>query len=408
MGRRILPHLPLVTPRAACDFPAPVRPEGDPQPSAPRSFYRPELDGLRFLAFLAVYVNHTVMFSASTHHQRVSETMVRVLGTIGTSGAFGVDLFYVLSSYLITELLLRERRAKGSLDVKAFYVRRVLRIWPLYLTFLALAYGLTFVLPSEQLSTKHLVAFLFFSGNWMYMAQSVTTVAAPLWSVSVEEQFYLLWPWAVRRAPVKRIVAIAIGMMVVGMAARCGMTLAGIVEPWISKNSLTRADGIACGVLLAALLDGGLPKLTGAARGGIFVASLMLLLGVAGTFHLFEPPFSVAGVTLGWWLGAVACAGVVVSVLGASGGPVAILRSKPLVYLGRISYGLYVWHQVGLLLGNWLFPDFQTSPKHWAMRIALGFGVTVGLAAVSYRFLELPFLRLKQKRFTVVPSRPEG
>jgi len=394
--------------RAACELRDPVCPEGDPQPSAPRSFYRPELDGLRFFAFLAVYVNHTVMFSASTHHQRVSETMVRVLGTIGTSGAFGVDLFYVLSSYLITELLLRERRTTGVLDVGAFYVRRVLRIWPLYLSFLGFAYGLTFVIPSEQLSWKHLVAFLLFSGNWMYMAQPVTTIAAPLWSVSVEEQFYLLWPWAVRRASVKRIVAIAIGMMTVGMMARCGLTLAGIVEPWISKNSLTRADGIACGVLLAAMLDGGLPKLSGAARGGIFAASLALVLVVAGTFHLFEPPFSVMGVTFGWWLGSVGCMGMVVSILGASGGPVAILRSKPLVYLGRISYGLYVWHQVGLLLGSWLFPDFQTAPKPWAMRIALGFVATVGLAAVSYRFLELPFLRLKQKRFTVVPSRPEG
>jgi peptidoglycan/LPS O-acetylase OafA/YrhL len=390
---------------------APVHATGTPsgpQGSAPKAFYRPELDGLRFFAFLAVYVNHTVVFGVTGHHQRTPDWIAHGLGVVGTSGSFGVDLFYVLSSYLITELLLRERRARGALDVRAFYVRRVLRIWPLYLFFLALAYALTFVVPGERLSAPELLGFVLFSGNWVYMAHPVATVAAPLWSVSVEEQFYLLWPWAVRRASRRRIAGIALGLMVVGMAARCGFTLAGIVEPWISKNSLTRADGIACGVLLAAWLDGGLPKMSGGARLGTLLASLAILLLVSAAFHLYDGPFSVVHVTFGWWLAAVACAGIVVSTLGSTSGLAAPLRSRPLVYLGRISYGLYVWHQVGLLIGSWLFPDHDTSARQWAARIAVGLVATTALAAASYQWLEMPFLRLKQRRFTVVASRPEG
>ena len=112
----------------------PVRPPSGLESSAPKTFYRPELDGLRFFAFLAVYVNHTVIFGVTGHHQSVPDWVAHGMGVLGTAGSFGVDLFYVLSSYLTTELLLRERRVRGALDVRAFYVRRVLRIWPLYLS----------------------------------------------------------------------------------------------------------------------------------------------------------------------------------------------------------------------------------------------------------------------------------
>jgi peptidoglycan/LPS O-acetylase OafA/YrhL len=100
------------------------------EPVVAERFYRPELDGLRFFAFLAVYVEHTFGFGMGEHHH-LPNWIGTALGTIGKAGTFGVDLFFVLSSYLITELLLRERKAVGHLDVKRFYIRRILRIWPL-------------------------------------------------------------------------------------------------------------------------------------------------------------------------------------------------------------------------------------------------------------------------------------
>ena len=108
------------------------------------SFYRPELDCLRFFAFMTVFVHHsmprTVEFY-TTHH------LPTVLSNVAYAGAYGVDLFFCLSAYLITELLLREKEQVGHLNVKSFYIRRMLRIWPLYFTFVLFAFALTFVDP---------------------------------------------------------------------------------------------------------------------------------------------------------------------------------------------------------------------------------------------------------------------
>jgi peptidoglycan/LPS O-acetylase OafA/YrhL len=371
-------------------------------------FYRPELDGLRFFAFFAVYINHTFLFGVGGHHHRVSDRAANLLGSVGVAGAFGVDLFFVLSAYLITELLLRERLLRGEVDVKAFYVRRILRIWPLYFLFLAFAYALTFFVAGEALSLRHLFAFAFFSGNWIYMARPVGTVAAPLWSVSVEEQFYILWPWAVRRGSPRRVALVALGLIAVGVAVRLGLSLGGIHEPWISKGSLTRVDGIAAGALLAAALKGRLPRLPQLSRAALFLGGLLGLFLIAARFHLFTGPITTLAQTFGWPLVALFCAAIVLSALGAdASGLGAVLRSAPLVYLGRISYGLYVFHQVGLLVAERAFPEHAANAKAWAGHFLVGLFVTLLLGALSYRFVEQPFLRLKQRRFTVVSSRPE-
>jgi peptidoglycan/LPS O-acetylase OafA/YrhL len=382
---------------------APAEPAAAPAPS----FFRPELDGLRFFAFLAVYLNHTFQFGVTGHHQHMPDALAHALGTVGMAGAFGVDLFFALSAYLITELLLRERQARGRLDVKAFYVRRILRIWPLYFLFLLLARVLAMAVKSEELSWGELFFFAFFSGNWAYAAHPVVTIAAPLWSVSVEEQFYLLWPWAVRRGSARRIALFAVGLVAVGVALRLALASHGIYEQWISKGSLTRVDGIAAGVLLAVALRGRMPRLGTAARLALLAAGLATLLWIAATFDLFVPPFDVLHEALGWPLVALACTAVLVSALGAEGFPFRLLASRPVVYLGRISYGLYVFHQLGLLVSGDAFPRYAEERPAWVLHLLVGLGLTVLLAAGSYRWIEQPFLRLKQ-RFTIVRSRPDA
>ena len=108
--------------------------------AATARFYHPELDQLRFFAFLMVFLHHAFPHQPEFWTKLgVPGPIAQVLSGIGATGAFGVSLFFVLSSYLITELLLREKELIGTLDVKSFYVRRILRIWPLYFFFLALA-----------------------------------------------------------------------------------------------------------------------------------------------------------------------------------------------------------------------------------------------------------------------------
>jgi peptidoglycan/LPS O-acetylase OafA/YrhL len=391
-----------VPPGAVLAPAAPTSPE-----TAPARFYRPELDGLRFCAFLAVYVQHTIGFGVGGSHRHLPNWLGDLLGAMGLAGTFGVDLFFVLSSYLITELLLRERQARGVLDVKAFYVRRILRIWPLYFFFVFVAYALTFVVPSEELTWRHVLGYLFFAGNWVYFLMPVTTVAGPLWSVSLEEQFYLIWPWVIRGSSARRLALYAGGLMLFAMAARLAMGIVHPDEDWVSKNSFTRVDGIAVGALLAVSLRGAVPQWGTALRATLLAGCVAVLLAVAYGFGLFDLPVGLPQLILGWPLAALACGGVLLSVLGDSGPFTALLRSRPIVYLGRISFGLYVYHELMLKIAADLFPLYNSSSSQMLAYWVFGLGSTIPIAAASYRWLELPFLRLKRRRYTVVESRPD-
>ncbi len=387
-------------PAGARDAPADAR-------ATDARFYRPELDGLRFFAFLAVYLEHTVGFGVSGSHRHLPNWLGDLLGAAGLAGTFGVDLFFVLSSYLITELLLRERALRGALDVPRFYVRRMLRIWPLYFLFVFAAYALSFVVPGEALSWKHVVGYLFFFGNWTYFLAPVTTVAGPLWSVSLEEQFYLIWPWVIRRASARQLANLALGLMAFALLMRLAMGLLHPAEDWVSKNSFTRIDGIAVGALLAVGLRGRVPNWSATSRAALLLACVGVLLAIAYGFGLFRLPVGLLPLMLGWPLAALACGGILLSVLGSGGAMGAVLTSRPLVYLGRISYGLYVYHELLLRLAGSLFPQHDASTTQMIGYWMFGLGATLPVAAASYRWIEMPFLRLKRRRFTVVASRPD-
>ena len=150
-------------------------------------FYIPELDVLRFFAFLAVFIMHVCAGLGAT-------------SIFLSMGRFGVDLFFTLSAFLITELLLREKERCGALNVQAFYVRRILRIWPLYFAFLAGALALRALGGVASISPTYLIAFAFFVGNFAqcWLPSQPSPGIGPLWSVSIEEQFYLTWPVILR------------------------------------------------------------------------------------------------------------------------------------------------------------------------------------------------------------------
>jgi peptidoglycan/LPS O-acetylase OafA/YrhL len=367
------------------------------------SFYRPELDGLRFLAFLGVYLRHTMPFGTDGRHQHLPNLIGNALGMVNIVGQFGVDLFFVLSSYLITELMLRERDRRGSIDVPAFYVRRILRIWPLYLSFLAFAYLLTFFVPGEQLTWYHLLGFLFFSGNWVYMAQPVASIAGPLWSISVEEQFYLAWPWLVRYASAARIAQTALIIMALGMIVRLYLGIHHDYGDWVTKNSFARVDGFAAGALVAVALHNRAPLRQSFSRWAILLGSVALWFAVAES-GIDNPTVPTLSLVFGWPMVAVGAAGLLVAVLGDRGLMTAWLRSAPIGYLGRISYGLYVFHELGLLVADKAFPAYSHVPSQWIAHWIVALALTIALAMASYRWLEQPFLLLKQRRFTFVRS----
>jgi len=385
-----------------------MTPDGlDKRGKTPGGFYRPELDGLRFFAFFAVYIRHTFGLQMGGTHHHLPNWLGEFIGAAGIAGTFGVDLFFVLSSFLITELLTREIQQTGTLNIRSFYLRRMLRIWPLYFFMLAIGYAAAWIDPTEGFTWKHLLGFLLFSGNWVFMLLPVPTVAGPLWSVSLEEQFYLFWPWLVRNRSPRRLAHFALGMMCVAAVARYAM---GTLQPdkdWVSENSFTRIDGIAIGILLSVSLKGRIPSITMPLRYLLAAGALFLLLLVATQFHLFILPVDHWRLVLGWPLAAIACGMLLLSALGAQGIMGAVLRHPVIIYLGRISFGLYAYHEIFLKIGDRLLPERASSPKQLIEYFLLGLIPTLLMSMASYRWLEMPFLRLKKARFTVVASRPD-
>lgn len=365
-----------------------------------KRFYHPELDVLRFFAFLLVFVHHHFPAMPARYGAQFEPLIAIVISSVATAGPFGVDVFFALSSYLITELLLREKSRVGCVDVKAFYIRRILRIWPLYFFFLALAVSLNSVLH-QQVSWKTIVAFLLFSGNWwMMLAGKSVSVINPLWSISVEEQFYLAWPPLVRNFSERGLLFASCGMLLISSAARVSMAVLHLgSERYFWFNTLTRLDPIALGIAVAVLLRGRSPNITTAVRALLFTASFSLLIGAANLLHTRAEPVSFWGVVLGYPIVAISSVGLLLSLL--TDAPSWYARG-PLVYLGRISYGLYVFHLLALKLA-----DMIQARLGYVKASMVGLFLTVLFAMVSYQTLEKPFLRLKE-RYSHVLSRPGG
>jgi peptidoglycan/LPS O-acetylase OafA/YrhL len=347
-------------------------------------FYLPQLDGLRFLAFAAVFYRH------------LGETIVRFEGKSWwqatlDAGALGVDLFFVLSSFLITSLLIREKEQTGTVHVPAFWLRRILRIWPLYF----LVVGLAAVI--EQPPGAYIVGLLFFVMNWVSLARQFTsqTVTGILWSVSIEEQFYLCWPLVVRWLPRRGLAWLCACLIGLALATRGWILHSSATSNYgvIWINTFARLDPIALGGLVALFWpDHGfrLPKVT---RPAVLVGVALILVGMQRQWPLFPTLHSSA---IWVYLATALLLGGAMFVTVAT--PPGGLGHPWLVYLGRISYGLYVIHYAVIVAVGGL--DLR-----WFWRIPLILGLTFGLAALSYRFLEEPFLRLKG-RFTYVRSAP--
>lgn len=363
-----------------------------------QSFYHPELDILRFFAFFAVFLHHALPRNSAFYTDTgLSATATQWLLAAKSAGAFGVDLFFTLSAFLITELLRREYVSRGKFSLSNFYIRRALRIWPLYFTFLAAAaFLIPSILPNDQFGPVYVISFALFFGNWICVTSGLPfSVASPLWSISVEEQFYLGWPLLLRVFGMNLIKQLAIGMLTVALAVRVLLAALGVEGAGVWCNTLARLDPIALGALLAFVLRGRTPNLNTGYRlllCGLAMAGWLLV----GRYLSKHGPTSI----ISYVVSALASVSLLVAFLTTNS---RLLYRAPftwLVYLGRISYGLYVFHLFALTLMSELLviPVLQIQ-LNFERRLLFSFLLTVILAAVSYRWLEQPFLRLK-KRFS--------
>jgi peptidoglycan/LPS O-acetylase OafA/YrhL len=361
-------------------------------------YYRPELDVLRFFAFFMVFLSHVVpgdlAFFAEAHiPSRVADLII----SMSAGGAFGVDLFFTLSSFLITTLLLREKEAYGEINVASFYVRRTLRIWPLYFVFLLIiAPAVQYIVPDESMSLKYILAFALLAGNWACVFWGYPhSVSAPLWSVSIEEQFYLSWPLILRRWA-DHLVIVALALLVVSCITRVYLTVQGAVHPQIWCNSLARLDPFACGALLAVYTQRKSIALSPRLR-IILLCFAFAVLTAVGHYEDFSGTKSL----ITYPAVTIACIALIVSILGMQMKPGTLLV-RTFSYLGRISYGLYVFHWMFIVS---LGVPLAHEPFARLSRAMAALIVTIATAAGSYHFMEKPFLQWKEK-FARIKSRP--
>ncbi len=372
--------------------------------------YRPELDAVRFMAFFCVFIHHFLLLSSSYMQSSLFANFAgqgawSLRLAVGETGAMGLCLFFTLSAYLITSLLLKERAKYSTVSIRKFYVRRALRIWPLYFFGIALGMAIALIIHRPG-DVTGFVWYLLFAGNFYCgIFGWIPNPLTPLWTISIEEQFYLLWPWAMRWFSRRGLFACAFVFIAV---ANITLFLLGQrhaeTESKVWTSTFVQFQMFATGILLALSIK--LAAMRNATLGSICVLAGPILWFVACfVFHAKQPAqagtaISGPALIIGYALVALGCAAVLQGfcMIGASHIP------RWAASLGKISYGLYVYHVLAIDFSQALFSSKQ-SPMYFAISALLALLLTIAAAVISYSFLETPFLRLK-RRFEFVHSRP--
>jgi peptidoglycan/LPS O-acetylase OafA/YrhL len=361
----------------------------------PSSRHYPALDGLRGVAILAVFFSHFGGGHKSTNF------VIRTWSHIADAGWMGVDLFFVLSGFLITGILLDTANRQDK--VKNFYARRALRIFPL---FYGVLFGFLLLTPVLHLQWRagHLLYFFYLSNMIPVLAPGLPAPGTGVslvhfWSLAVEEQFYLLWPFVVWVAKDRTVLLrICFAIMVSALVLRIVLLSFGVDPLIVYALLFTRADSLICGSALAILVrqpaGESLPVRWILPLSGALVLCLFLITG-SGSHE------SALISTLGFTAIAIFC-GCLVYRAQQGGGWIATLGNhRWLRFFGRYSYGLYIYH--GLLI-VFLFPLVYPVQRlvhsvFWGsiVYLLLSFGLTLGIAMMSYHFFEAPILRLKRR-----------
>jgi peptidoglycan/LPS O-acetylase OafA/YrhL len=337
--------------------------------------YIPELQGLRGLAVLSVIFYHC--------HPRLEGTWVHYASLWGWAG---VNLFFVLSGFLITSILLEAREKPHYF--RNFYGRRALRIWPVYVLVLAVVYlnAPWFIGPTitEAIKTAPWLAYIFFVQNLFHLA--LPPAIGPTWSLAIEEQYYFVW------APIVRFLHRPWLLATLLVIALIGSTVLRLTsEQWLTKtHTLIHLDGIALGSLLAL----GLYTLAVSRRVWLWTGLIAMVLGFWATATI------AAGTAFLDTALAVAFAGAVLAAIASTGArnPLnAVLRRGPLAFYGRISYGLYMIHIMIFIYFGWFDArmDHYGIPGNLAV-VAFRLAASTAAATVLWYAFESQILKLKR------------
>lgn len=388
-------------------------------PTRPKSRYIPALDGLRTLAVVAVVLYHLNL-------------------TWAQGGLLGVTIFFVLSGYLITRLLLNEIAKTGRIDLKSFWIRRIRRLFPAVVTVVVVTCALCTVFNHVMLTKMRpdILPSLLFFNNWWQIMQDVSYFNAlgdpsPLthfWSLAIEEQFYLIWPPLLLAMVSVHMSKPNTRRVVLGLAAVSAVAMMVLYNPATDPSRVyygtdTRVFSLLLGAWMAFIPDRdlaparlvrhlGLDRLAGAAKHGKSKSDTaeaattkpselarfwsspasIDLMGVVGLIGLAAMVALTNGYTAFQYRGGtLLCSILTLMVIAACVQPQGMvaraLAAEPLVWIGKRSYSIYLWHYPLLLLMNPVANINDTPWWHYILQVLL----VVAVAECSYRFIETPF-----------------
>lgn len=364
--------------------------------------YFPNLNALRCIAALLVVVHHIEQIKST-----LGLTSNWKIPFIQHAGKLGVVLFFVLSGFLITYLLLLEIEVKKTISIRDFYIRRILRIWPLY--FLIILSAL-FIFPNIHFLTLpglekdivwsnlmlKLFLFIFFLPNLVLTQFGVIPFASQTWSIGVEEQFYLFWPVLTKyvRKKVVFIILVITGYISIGFILRyfsSNDNISSLYKFWAS----TPVDCMAIGALFSVICYNKhsiypLLKKIIFNRFLQFSVFILVTILIATGFYFRYFNFEIYSVLFG----------IIIANLALNKKCIINLELKPLNYLGKISYGLYMYHPIVIVLAIKVLYSFYYTADFYLYPACIV--LTILLASLSYHFFEKTFLSLKLKFSTLI------
>ena len=345
------------------------------------------LNALRFFAAFAVLIFH----SSQWYHHNFNTPLKMFLHNLPVA----VDFFFVLSGFLIIYLLIVEKKETGNISLKNFYIRRFLRIFPLYYLIILIAY---LFLQDGSVVAWH--KFMYFGGNFWMISKNAWTLSAlnPLWSISIEEHFYLVIPFLIMISPIKYLKYILASIVLLSFGFRIYATLA-VPDNWMTiyMHTFSQMDLLAIGGLLAIYhINKPLKFNIGAGFYALFLFAFIILLTLVDTkdYH------TVYLASIKKYLFTIPLLFLFIGFVFNENSLLNKLKhQKWLNYFGKISYGIYLYNAFIIDLldrVNWLH-------QHYAVKLFFDISLTLIAATLSYELFEKQFLKLKRK-FQVIKT----
>jgi peptidoglycan/LPS O-acetylase OafA/YrhL len=358
------------------------------------------LDGLRFLSFLSVFLFHS-FYTESIEVKGNSTYVIITTGLFG-NGNLGVNFFFVLSGFLITYLLIEEKIQTGKIDVLRFWIRRVFRIWPLF--YLSVAFGffgfpvLKSFFGQTHIETANIEYYLTFLNNFDFINQGLpdASILGVLWSVAIEEQFYLLWPLILFTLPIKKY-WIPFSLIIIFSLIFRATTNSDLLN---EIHTVSCISDMSIGAFGAWLIKKEKIKLAfqNLKRNQIILLYLLFIIIFFFRKELFFDVYFLRVIERPFI--SVIFLSIILEQNFSKNSFYKMKNFKLISKLGIITYGLYCLHFVGILITTTLMRKVNLLNDLWSVVITetiVSLLITLLIAKISYRYFETPFLKLKGK-----------